>query len=118
GSDCGAPHLPPADARDRYNLPLHELLHDDRADFAQTHPRKSAGGHRGKAGGEGIGARPSASNPRKETDALKTAAGTLKDVEDAQRKLLEDEQPLVELEAEYAAARQAAERAQLLTAAL
>ena len=57
GAESGPPLLPPSDARDRYNLPLHELLHDDSADFAETILRESSGGYDLKLLAEAVGAR-------------------------------------------------------------
>lgn len=118
GADSGPPHLPPADARDRYNLPLHELLRDDHAgDFAETILRESAGGYDVKAAAEALGARPTPSTSKKEADAVKSTARVLKDAEDGQRALQEEEQQLADLEASLAEARRAAGRAEVLRAA-
>ena len=118
GAESGAPHLPSADARDRYNLPLHELLRDDHADgFAQTILRESAGGYDLRAAAVAVEARAAASTPRKESDALKSTARALKEAEDAQRALLEEERNLADLERSAAEARAAAARAELLHAA-
>ena len=118
GADSGPPHLPPADVRDRYNLPLHELLRDDHGgDFAETILRESAGGYDVKAAAEALEARPTPSNPKKEADAVKSAARVLKDAEDAQRALQEEEQQLADLEVSLAEARRAAGRAEVLRAA-
>ena len=118
GAESGAPHLPPADARDRYNLPLHELLRDDRAEaFAQTILRESAGGYDLRSAAEAVGARAGASVPRKESDSLKAAARALKDAEGAQRALLDEERNLADFERSAAEARSAAGRAELLQVA-
>ena len=118
GADSGPPHLPPADARDRYNLPLHDLLHDDSADFAETILKESAGGYDLKLLAQAVGARPSASGQGREFNAVKQSAARLKEAEDAQRRLLDDEQRLADLEEQLARAEAAAGRAGALRKAL
>ena len=118
GADSSPPHLPPIDARDRYNLPLHDLLHDDSAAFAETILKESAGGYDLKRLAQAVAARPAASGQGRELAAVKQSAAKLKEAEDAQRRLLDDEQRLADLEEQLAHAEKAAGRAESLRKAL
>jgi energy-coupling factor transporter ATP-binding protein EcfA2 len=118
GADASPPPLPPSDARDRYNLPLHDLLHDDTTDFAETILKESAGGYDLKALAAAVGARPGPSAPGKEAQLVRQSLAKLKEAEDAQHKLLEDEQRLAELEQSIASAESAARYGEALRLAL
>jgi uncharacterized protein YhaN len=118
GADASPPPLPPADARDRYNLPLHDLLHDDSTDFAETILKESAGGYDLRALAAAVGARAGASAPGKEAQLVRQSLARLKEAEDAQRKLLDDEHRLAELEQSLASAESAARYGEALRLAL
>jgi energy-coupling factor transporter ATP-binding protein EcfA2 len=118
GADASPPPLPPSDARDRYNLPLHDLLHDDSTDFAETILKESAGGYDLKALAAAVGARPGASAPGKEAQLVRQSLAKLREAEDAQHKLLDDEQRLAELEQSLASAESAARQGEALRLAL
>src|SRR6185503_477569 len=78
--------LPPADNRDRYNLPLHELLGaEDRGGFAELILQESAGGFDLSGAAETLKFREAATASSKETATLRAAEEVLRQQEVAQR---------------------------------
>lgn len=114
GRDASAPVLPPADARDRYHLSLHELLSADNRSFAEEIVRESAGGYDIARAAESLQTRAAASRRGREAEALEEARGKLGEAYAAVERLQQDERRLAELNTEFEAADAAAVRARLL----
>lgn len=118
GADTGAPALPPAEARDRYHLSLHELLGADNRNLAVEIIRESAGGYDLSAAAAALGCRATASRCTAELNALGGARGRLKEATAKQEALRGEEARLRELEEKAAEAEDAGRRVRLLERAV
>lgn len=114
GKDADPPLLPPAEARDRYRLSLHELLSVENRGFADEIVRESAGGYDLARAAASLHIRTGASRRGREAEALGEARARLQLARTEEAALQQDERRLGELTANLEAARAAARRERLL----
>lgn len=119
GAEASPPVLPPAEARDRYRLSLHELLVSENETLVDAIVRESAGGYdiTGAASSLGTRARPPARRGA-EANAYVKARTLLDEAYDAEKRLQHDERRLVDLTSRHEAAKRAAARVALLERAV
>lgn len=118
GHEASPPALPPAEARDRYHLSLHELLSAENRAFADEIVRESAGGYDLAGAAAALQIRQTASRWGKEAEALKEARARLREAYAAEDALQQEERRLAELSANLEEARAAARRVRLLERAV
>jgi len=118
GRDADPPVLPPAEARDRYHLSLHELLRSDNSSFAAEIMRESAGGYDIGRAAESLHIRTTSPRRGKEAEALDEARTRLREAYAAEEALQQDERRLGALAARLEAAEAAALRVGLLERAV
>ncbi len=106
------------ETRDRYILTLHELLQVDNESFAATIMRESVGGYDVDAAVRDLRYRDSASRPASLLKQVEEAESALADARRAQQGLVAQEDGLAELRARRGDARNARNRAELLTRAI
>lgn len=114
GKDADPPLLPPAEARDRYRLSLHELLSAENRGFADEIVRESAGGYDLARAAASLHIRTGASRRGREAEALTEARARLQAARAEEAALQQDERRLGELTAQLEAAQAAARRERLL----
>lgn len=121
GQKAGAPALPPADQRDRYQLALHDLLQEDTRDhsFAEAIMRESAGGYDVAQAAEALSFTDSpTSRQKKEVIQATSASDAWRKAQRAVEEIRAEEKRLPELERELAKTRQAKTRLDLLDRAI
>ncbi len=118
GRDSALPPLPPADLEDRYRLPLERLLATEKDGLAAEVLRESAGGYDLSRAVQAAGFREAASRPRKLVDDLRAAEARVRDLQARQERLVREEEALAGLDHQRRQAREAAQAAARLEAAL
>jgi energy-coupling factor transporter ATP-binding protein EcfA2 len=118
GNESNAPVLPPAEARDRYQLSLHDLLSADNGDLAREILRESAGGYDLGEAAKALKARYTPSRALRESEALREGREALIAARARHEELRRDEERLIELHERAVAAERAAERLRLLDSAI
>lgn len=118
GVDGTGPEIAAPDTRDRYILTLHDLLSADNSAFAGIILRESAGGYDvGKAVGQ-LRYRAKPSPPVTERRQVEAARRAVQEARRAQESLVADEEQLKPLSEQRREASEAAERVDILQAAL
>lgn len=118
GNDAAPPTLPAAEARDRYNLALHDLLRERDVGLAEAVARELAGGYDVTAAAETLGFKIRPSSPRAATRDVEQAQQTLREARREQEALQEDEAQLESLRARLLTAQHARERVRLVQLAM
>lgn len=121
GQETNGPNLPPADQRDRYRLPLHDLLQQDTRNrtFARTIKRESAGGYDIAAAHDALDFADSPSDRRLSVvgDA-EQAIADLREAQEGVRELRREQNRLSSLRRDLEDATAARERVALLDQAI
>jgi energy-coupling factor transporter ATP-binding protein EcfA2 len=99
GITAAPPHAIPHEARDRYCLPLHDLLKVDDAEFARAIAVESAGGYDLAAAARRLAPRTTPSRVRREQEELRQAREKLRSARALQDRLQSDKAWLRENEA-------------------
>jgi len=122
GERTDRPVLPPADVSDRYHLTLQDLLATEGAGgtsgrrFARQIAEELAGGFDFESAREVVHARPVPGRPRKLIDRHGAAKAQVREVEETQRRLLDEEAELGRLRRELEASREAARKLETVEA--
>lgn len=118
GLEVTPPAFPEAAHRNRYWLPLHKLIQADDREFAEIIRRVALGGIDIDAAAEALGFQAPSTRPRASTRAVEQAHARMRELEEQQRAVQEDERGLETLRHELRAANQAAEEVSLLERAI
>jgi len=122
GERADRPVLPPADVSDRYHLTLQDLLATEGAAgtsgqrFARQIAEELAGGFDFESARAAVHARPAPGRPKKLIDRYGAAKAKVREVEETQRRLLDEEAELGRLRRELAASREAARKLEMVQA--